>query len=73
MLGRSREDPTPLNYHSIVMGFVSGCLQTMSFHPTVVLANDALVEPAEMSASLVLSGRSETIFEVDAWKVKEED
>ena len=45
----------------------------MSFHPTVVLANDALVEPAEMSASLVLSGRSETIFEVDAWKVKEED
>ena len=73
VLRRKEEEGVHLNYHSIIMGFASGCLKTMAFHPTVTLVSDALADSLDMATSIVMSGRSETMFEVDMWKEKEED
>lgn len=32
-----------LNYHSLLLGFLEGCLRVMAYHPTVTLVSDALL------------------------------
>ena len=68
VLKRKEDDGVQLNYHSIVMGFVSGCLKTMTFHPTVTMVADALTNNSDATSSIITSGRNETIFDVDMWK-----
>lgn len=53
------------------MGFISGCLKSMAYHPTVTLVSDSLFnENYEMTTSMILAGRLETVFDVDMWKEK---
>jgi hypothetical protein len=53
------------------MGFASGCLKSMAYHPTVTLVSDSLFnEASELSNSMILGGKLETIFDVDMWKEK---
>jgi hypothetical protein len=71
---RESEGGENLNYHAVVLGFASGCLKSMAYHPTVTLVSDSLfVESAELSSSMILAGKGETSFDVDMWKEKEED
>jgi hypothetical protein len=61
-----------LNYHSIILGFVSGCMKSMAYHPSVVLVSDSLASEAvgDMGASIVLVNKTDTVFDVDMWKEK---
>lgn len=46
----------------------------MAYHPSVTLVSDSLFsESSELSSSMILAGKGETVFEVDMWKEKEED
>jgi hypothetical protein len=78
VVGRSQaregEEGENLNYHAVVLGFASGCLKSMAYHPTVTLVSDSLFsEGSELSGSMILAGKGETAFEVEMWKEKEED
>lgn len=43
----------------------------MAYHPTLTLISDSLFsEGAEMTSSMILGGKTETVFEVDMWKEK---
>jgi hypothetical protein len=71
---RETEEGENLNYHAIIMGFVSGCLKSMAYHPTVTLISDSLFnENYELTSSMILAGKCETAFDVEMWKEKEED
>lgn len=71
---RQSEDDENLNYNGIIMGFISGCLKSMAYHPTVTLVSDSLFnENYEMTTSMILAGKLETVFDVDMWKEKEDD
>jgi len=78
VLGKNQikdENGEGLNYHSIIMGFVSGCMKSMAYHPTISLISDSLINDGvgDMGASMLLVGKTETVFDVEMWKDKEED
>lgn len=52
-----------LNYHSILMGFIAGCMKTMAYHPTLTLLADNLSE-LPMESSQIMGGRPETTMEL---------
>ena len=66
MLGKALEDEydNTLNYRSIILGFASGSLKSMSYNPTVTLLSDSLISESESS----LVNKGETVFNVDMWK-----
>lgn len=37
------ENGERLNYHSILMGFINGCLKSMNFNPKTSLYSDSLI------------------------------
>lgn len=65
--GRTEEDEE-LNYNAIITGFVNGCMRSMCYHPSV-----KMLEPSPETSTILALGRTETVFDVEMWKEKEED
>lgn len=47
-------------------------MKSMAYHPTVVLVSDSLASESagDMTASIVLVNKTDTVFDVDMWKEK---
>lgn len=62
------ENDEDLNYNAIITGFACGCMKSMCYHPTITM-----VEGALQASTIMALGKTETIFDVEMWKEKEED
>jgi hypothetical protein len=50
-------------------------MKSMAYHPTLTLVSDSLASEGvgDVGSSLLFAGKTETVFEVEMWKDKEED